>query len=98
MKIQLKQFDDTLFMSVLCGLLKTIKAVQYVQNTIRCDIDFRRKCYIDCFLQKGFHEDVIDIYLVALQVLECNNSQKDSQGVKLDSESKDVLIVNTVYL
>ncbi len=53
-------------MSVLCDLLKIIKAVQYAQNTIRCDIDFKRRCYIDCFLQKEFHEDVIDIYLMTL--------------------------------
>jgi len=66
MKTQLEQFSDTLFMSVLCSLLKIIKAVQYVQNTIRCDIDFRRECYIDCFLQKEFCEDVIDIHLMAL--------------------------------
>jgi len=51
-------------MSVLCDLLKIIKAVQYVQNMIRCDIDFKRKCYIDCFLQKEFYKDVIDIYLM----------------------------------
>jgi len=53
-------------MSVLCGLLKTIKAAQYAQNMIRCNIDFRRGCHIDCFLQEGFCEDVIDIHLVAL--------------------------------
>jgi len=53
-------------MSVLCDLLKIIKAAQYVQNMIRCNIDFRRKYYIDCFLQKEFHEDVIDIYLMTL--------------------------------
>jgi len=50
MKTQLKQFNDTLFMSVSCDLLKIIKAAQYAQNIIRCDIDFRRECYIDCFL------------------------------------------------
>jgi len=66
MKTQLKQFSNTLFMSVLCSLLKIIKTVQYVQNIIRCNIDFRRKCYIDCFLQKEFCEDVIDIYLMTL--------------------------------
>jgi len=53
-------------MSVLCSLLKIIKAVQYVQNIIRCDIDFRRKCYIDCFFQKGFCKDIINIYLMTL--------------------------------
>ncbi len=53
-------------MSVLCGLLKTIKAAQYAQNTIRCNIDFRKECYIDCFLQKEFYEDVIDIHLMTL--------------------------------
>jgi len=53
-------------MLVLCDLLKIIKAVQYAQNTIRCDIDFRRECYIDCFLQKEFCEDVIDIHLMTL--------------------------------
>jgi len=66
MKTQLKQFNDTSFMSVLCSLLKIIKAVQYVQNMTRCDIDFRRRCHIDCFLQKEFCEDVIDIHLMAL--------------------------------
>jgi len=53
-------------MSVLCDLLKTIKAVQYVQNIIRCNIDFRKKCYIDCFFQKEFHKNVIDIHLMTL--------------------------------
>jgi len=53
-------------MSVLCSLLKIIKAVQYVQNTTRYNIDFKRRCYIDCFLQKEFHEDIIDIYLMTL--------------------------------
>jgi len=66
MKTQLEQFNDTLFMSVLCDLLKTIKAVQYVQNIIRCNIDFRRKCHIDCFFQKEFCEDVINIHLMTL--------------------------------
>jgi len=51
-------------MSVLCSLLKIIKAAQYVQNIIRCNIDFRKKCYIDCFLQKEFCKDVIDIHLM----------------------------------
>ncbi len=53
-------------MSVLCDLLKIIKTAQYIQNMIRCNIDFRRKCYINCFLQKEFHEDIIDIYLMTL--------------------------------
>ncbi len=53
-------------MSVLCSLLKIIKAVQYVQNIIRCNIDFRKKCYIDCFLQKEFCKDIINIYLMTL--------------------------------
>ncbi len=53
-------------MSVLCSLLKIIKAVQYVQNIIRCNIDFRKECYIDCFLQKEFYKDIIDIYLMTL--------------------------------
>jgi len=66
MKTQFKQFSDTLFMSVSCDLLKIIKAVQYAQNTIRCDIDFRKECYIDCFLQKEFCKDVINIYLMTL--------------------------------
>ncbi len=51
-------------MSISYDLLKIIKAVQYVQNMIRCNIDFKRKCYIDCFLQKEFCKDVIDIYLM----------------------------------
>ncbi len=66
MKTQLEQFDDTSFMSVPCDLLETIKAAQYAQNTIRCDIDFRKECHIDCFFQKEFCEDIIDIHLVAL--------------------------------
>jgi len=53
-------------MLILYDLLKIIKAAQYVQNTIRCNIDFKRKCYIDCFLQKEFHKDVINIYLMTL--------------------------------
>jgi len=53
-------------MSILYSLLKIIKAVQYVQNTTRCNIDFKRKCYIDCFLQKEFYENIIDIYLMTL--------------------------------
>jgi len=53
-------------MSVLCDLLKIIKTAQYVQNTIRCNINFRRKCYIDCFLQKEFCKDIIDIHLMTL--------------------------------
>ncbi len=53
-------------MLILCDLLKIIKAVQYAQNMIRCDINFRKECYIDCFLQKEFHENVIDIHLMTL--------------------------------
>ncbi len=53
-------------MSVLCSLLKIIKTVQYVQNIIRCNIDFKKRCYIDCFFQKEFHKDVIDIHLMTL--------------------------------
>ncbi len=33
-------------MSVLCNLLKIIKTVQYAQNIIRCNINFKRKYYI----------------------------------------------------
>ena len=66
MKAQLDQFNDILFMSVLCDLLKIIKTVQYAQNTIRCDVDFRRECYVDCFFQKEFCENVIDIHLITL--------------------------------
>jgi len=66
MKTELKQFDDTLFMSVLYSLLKIIKTVQYAQNIIRCDINFRKRCYIDCFFQKEFCKDVIDIHLMTL--------------------------------
>ncbi len=53
-------------MSILCDLLKIIKAVQYAQNIIKCDIDFRKKHYIDYFLQKEFCKDVINIYLMTL--------------------------------
>ncbi len=53
-------------MSVLCNLLKIIKTAQYAQNTIRCNIDFRKKYYIDCFLQKEFHKDIINTYLMTL--------------------------------
>ena len=62
MKVQLDQFSDTLFMSVLCNLFKIIETVQYAQNTIRCDVDFEEKCYVDCFLQKEFCEDIVDIH------------------------------------
>jgi len=62
MKVQFNQFSDILFMSVSCNLLKIIKTVQYVQNTIRCDVDFKRECYVDCFFQKEFHKDVVDIH------------------------------------
>ncbi len=53
-------------MSVLCDLLKIIKTAQYAQNTIKCNVNFRRKCYVNCFLQKEFCKNVIDIYLMAL--------------------------------
>jgi len=53
-------------MLILCSLLKIIKTVQYVQNIIRCNIDFKKKYYIDCFLQKEFYKNVIDIYLMTL--------------------------------
>jgi len=51
-------------MSILCDLLKIIKTAQYVENIIKYNIDFKRKCYIDCFLQKEFYKDVINIYLM----------------------------------
>ncbi len=69
-----------------------------MQNTIRCDIDFRKKCYIDCFLQKEFCEDIIDIYLMTLQILKCDDNQKDLQSVKLNNKNKDILIINTICL
>ena len=53
-------------MSVLCNLLKIIKTAQYVQNMIKCNIDFKKKCYINYFLQKEFCKDIIDIYLMTL--------------------------------
>jgi len=62
MKIQFDQFDNTLLISVLCDLLKIIETVQYAQNTIRCDVDFRKRCYVDCFLQKKFCENIVDIH------------------------------------
>jgi len=62
MKIQFDQFNNILFMSVSHNLLKIIKTVQYAQNIIRCDVDFRRECYVDCFFQKKFCENVVDIY------------------------------------
>ncbi len=37
-------------MLILYDLFKIIKAAQYVQNIIRCNIDFKKKYYIDCFL------------------------------------------------
>ncbi len=43
-KAQLKQFGDTSFMPVPRGLLETVKAAQYAQNTTRCDVDSRRMC------------------------------------------------------
>jgi len=42
MKVQFDQFNNTSFMSILCDLLKTVETVQYVQNTIRCDIDLKK--------------------------------------------------------
>ena len=66
MKVQFKQFNNTPFMSVSYNLLKIIKTAQYVQNTIRYDVNFKRECYIDCFFQKEFHENIIDIYLITL--------------------------------
>jgi len=53
-------------MLILYDLFKIIKTVQYVQNTIKCNIDFRKKYYIDYFLQKEFCKDVINIYLMTL--------------------------------
>ncbi len=53
-------------MLILCSLLKIIKTVQYAQNIIRYNIDFRKKCYIDCFFQKEFCKNIIDIYLMTL--------------------------------
>jgi len=49
-------------MLVLHSLLKIIKTVQYVQNIIKCDVDFRRECYVDCFFQKEFCENIVDIH------------------------------------
>jgi len=73
MKVQLDQFNNILFMSVLCDLFKIIEIMQYVQNIIRCDVDFKRKCYVDCFFQKKFCKDVVDIHWITFQILECNN-------------------------
>jgi len=53
-------------MLILCNLFKIIKTVQYVQNTIRCNIDFKKKYYIDYFFQKEFCKDVINIHLMTL--------------------------------
>jgi len=53
-------------MLILYNLLKIIKTAQYVQNIIKCNINFKKKCYIDYFLQKEFCEDVINIYLMIL--------------------------------
>jgi len=33
-------------MLVLCDLLKIIKITQYAQNTIKCDVNFKKKCYV----------------------------------------------------
>jgi len=41
-------------MLVSHDLFKIIETAQYVQNIIRCDVDFRRECYVDCFFQKKF--------------------------------------------
>ncbi len=49
-------------MSILYDLFKIIKIVQYVQNIIKCDVDFKKECYVDCFFQKEFHENVVDIH------------------------------------
>jgi len=49
-------------MLILCNLFKIIETVQYAQNTIRCDIDFKKKCYVDCFFQKEFHENIVVIH------------------------------------
>jgi len=46
-------------MLILYNLLKIIKTVQYVQNIIRCNINFKKKYYIDCFLQKEFCKNII---------------------------------------
>ena len=62
MKVQFDQFNNILFILILCDLLKIIKTVQYVQNTIRCDVNFRRKCYVDFFFQKKIHKNIVDIY------------------------------------
>jgi len=62
MKIQFDQFNNTSFMSVLHDLLKIIKTMQYAQNTIKYNVDFRKKCYVDCFFQKEFCENIVDIY------------------------------------
>jgi len=60
-------------MSVSCSLLKIIETVQYAQNIIRCDVDFKKECYVDWFCQKEFHEDVVDIHWITFQILECND-------------------------
>ncbi len=62
MKVQFDQFNNILFMSISCNLFKIIKTVQYAQNTIKCDINFRKECYVDCFFQKEFSENVVDIH------------------------------------
>jgi len=49
-------------MLVSHNLFKIIKTVQYVQNTVKCDIDFRKKCYVDCFFQKEFCKNVVNIH------------------------------------
>jgi len=35
--------------------------VQYVQNTIRCNVDFKKRCYVDCFFQKVLSEDFVHL-------------------------------------
>jgi len=49
-------------MLVSHNLFKIIKTVQYAQNTIRCDVDFKKKSYVDYFFQKEFCKDVVDIH------------------------------------
>ena len=62
MKVQFDQFNDILFILILCNLLKIIKTAQYVLNTIKCNVDFRKECYVDYFFQKEFCKNVVDIY------------------------------------
>jgi len=62
MKIQLDQFNNISLILISHSLFKIIETVQYAQNTIRCDVDFKKKCYVDCFFQKEFSENVVDIH------------------------------------